>query len=154
MARQSGDQAGQTWGQTGETSQFDMCFSRELTVCLDGLIDFAQNAREMSCRGKIESRGTDIRSGNGGQTVLRHGERMTRVVQVEQAAHSIDEATRRGLQAVVVTVNAVFRLRSGRVPAAEVTSGVNFWVEILNRIGFAYVVSRNPEVFDHARCKE
>jgi acyl CoA:acetate/3-ketoacid CoA transferase len=120
-----------------------------LTVGPGGFIDIAQNARKVVFCGTFDAKGADIASGDGRLAIRRHGEVTKLVREVEQITFSGAQATRRGQEVIYVTERAVFRLRDGRVHLTEVAPGVDLKTDILDRMGFAPVVSPSPEVMDH-----
>jgi acyl CoA:acetate/3-ketoacid CoA transferase len=124
-----------------------------LTVGPGGFIDIAQNARKMVFCGTFDAKGADISAGGGRLTIRRHGQIGKLVGQVEQITYSGAQAGLRGQEVIYVTERAVFRLIDGRIHLTEIAPGVDLQADILDRMGFAPVLS-NPKVMDHGHFTE
>jgi acyl CoA:acetate/3-ketoacid CoA transferase len=111
-----------------------------------GFMDIAQNARKVVFCGTFDARGAEYRTGDGALRIERHGEVRKLVATVQQITFSGTEAVRAGHEAVYVTERAVFRLTPEGMVLAEVAPGVDVRRDVLERMGFAPLVPREPAV--------
>ncbi|HXP78170.1 MAG TPA: CoA-transferase [Stellaceae bacterium] len=111
-----------------------------------GFIDIAQNARKVVFCGTFDTKGTEIKTGDGKLAVLRQGEVKKLVRAVEQITFSGTEALRRGQQAIYVTERAVFRLTPDGILLEEIAPGVDLRRDVLERMDFAPLLPRDPAI--------
>ncbi|MBI3513320.1 MAG: acyl CoA:acetate/3-ketoacid CoA transferase [Proteobacteria bacterium] len=117
-----------------------------VTVGPGGFIDIAQNARKVVFCGTFDAKGTQLEIGNGRLRVVRHGEVAKLVGAVEQITFSGREALKRGQTVVYVTERAVFALTAQGLALTEVAPGIDVRRDVLERMGFAPVIPREPAV--------
>jgi len=96
--------------------------------------------------GTFDTKGTEIKTGDGKLAVLRQGEVKKLVRAVEQITFSGTEALRRGQQAIYVTERAVFRLTPDGILLEEIAPGVDLRRDVLERMDFAPLLPRDPAI--------
>ena len=116
-----------------------------------GFIDIAQNARKVVFCGTFDTKGTEIKTGDGKLAVLRQGEVKKLVRGVEQITFSGTESLRRGQEAIYVTERAVFRLTPDGILLEEIAPGVDLRRDVLERMDFAPLLPRDPAIMP-AEC--
>lgn len=124
-----------------------------VTVGPGGFIDIAQNARKVVFCGTFDTKGTDIATGDGKLVVKRHGEVKKLVAAVEQITFSGIEALKQGQDVIYVTERAVFRLTDKGVALTEVAPGVDVKRDVIEHMGFAPLVTREPAVMSSSYFK-
>ena len=117
-----------------------------VTVGPGGFVDIAQNAKKVVFCGTFDTKGAQIETGDGQLRVKRHGDVRKLVAEVEQITYSGPEALKRGHEAVYVTERAVFRLTPVGVALTEVAPGVDLRRDVLERMAFAPLMPREPEI--------
>ncbi len=117
-----------------------------VTVGPGGFVDIAQNGKKAVFCGTFDTKGTQIETGDGQLRVKRHGDVRKLVAQVEQITYSGSEALKRGHAAVYVTERAVFQLTGEGVMLTEVAPGIDLRRDVLERMGFAPLIPREPEI--------
>ena len=116
-----------------------------------GFIDIAQNARKVVFCGTFDTKGTEVKTGDGKLAVLRQGEVKKLVRAVEQITFSGTEALRRGQEAIYVTERAVFRLTPDGILLEEIAPGVDLRRDVLERMDFTPLLPRDPAIMP-AEC--
>jgi acyl CoA:acetate/3-ketoacid CoA transferase len=115
-----------------------------VTVGPGGFIDIAQNAKKVVFCGTFDAKDTQVEIGSGQIRILRHGEVLKLVADVEQITFSGREAMKRGQEVVYVTERAVFRLTEQGVTLTEVAPGVDLRRDVLERMTFSPHIPREP----------
>ncbi|WP_342363428.1 acyl CoA:acetate/3-ketoacid CoA transferase [Terrarubrum flagellatum] len=115
-----------------------------LTVGPGGFMDIAQNAKRVIFCGTFDAKGGQIEIGDGRLRIVRQGAVRKLVAKVEQVTYSGKQALKLGHEALFVTERAVFRLTDDGVVLEEVAPGVNIQTDILDRMGFAPRIPRQP----------
>ncbi|KAB2854083.1 MAG: acyl CoA:acetate/3-ketoacid CoA transferase, partial [Bauldia sp.] len=115
-----------------------------VTVGPGGFIDIAQNAGKVVFCGTFDAKGTELEIGSGRLRVVRHGELVKLVNNVEQITYSGREAMKRGQEVVYVTERAVFRLTEQGLVLTELAPGIDLHRDVLDRMAFAPHVPRDP----------
>jgi propionate CoA-transferase len=116
------------------------------TVGPGGFVDIAQGAKKVVFCGTFDVKGAQIETGDGQLRVKRHGDVRKLVAKVEQITYSGPQALKRGHEAVYVTERAVFRLTPAGVALTEVAPGIDLRRDVLERMGFAPLMPREPEI--------
>jgi propionate CoA-transferase len=117
-----------------------------VTVGPGGFMDIAQNGKKVVFCGAFDTKGARIETGDGQLRVKRHGDVRKLVARVEQITYSAAQALRRGHEAVYVTERAVFQLTDEGVVLSEVAPGVDLRRDVLERMEFAPLIPREPEI--------
>jgi acyl CoA:acetate/3-ketoacid CoA transferase len=117
-----------------------------VTVGPGGFIDIAQNARKVVFCGTFDAKGTELEIGAGQLRIVRHGEVIKLVGDVEQITFSGREAIRRGQEVIYVTERAVFRLTEQGLTLTEIAPGIDTRRDVLERMKFAPHVPRDPAI--------
>ncbi len=115
-----------------------------VTVGPGGFIDIAQNAKKVVFCGTFDTKGTELEIGSGRLRIVRHGEVVKLVADVEQITFSGREALKRGQEVVYVTERAVFRLTGQGLALTEIAPGVDLRRDVLDRMQFVPHVQRDP----------
>ncbi len=115
-----------------------------VTVGPGGFIDIAQNAKKVVFCGTFDAKGAEFEISSGRLRIVRHGEVMKFVAEVEQITYSGREALKRGQNAVYVTERAVFRLTEHGLALTEVAPGIDVRRDVLERMKFAPHIQGDP----------
>lgn len=115
-----------------------------LTVGPGGFIDIAQNARKVVFCGTFDTKGVNIRSGNGRLEVVEPGAIRKFVREVDQITFSGPQAISQGQEILYVTERAVFRLCPEGIELIEIAPGADLTKDVLNDMQFAPIVNGQP----------
>jgi acyl CoA:acetate/3-ketoacid CoA transferase len=120
------------------------------TVGPGGFIDIAQNARKVVFCGTFDTKGTELRLGDGQLRVVRSGDISKLVQRVEQITFSGKVSRQRGQEVVYVTERAVFQLGDDGLVLKELAPGVDVRRDVLERMQFAPQIPRDPIIMPAA----
>ena len=112
-----------------------------LTVGPGGFMDIAQNARKVVFCGTFDAKGAEMDAVDGSLVIKRHGAVRKLVSQVEQITYSGAQAMKLGHEATVITERAVFELRPEGLVLTEFAPGIDLQADILDRMGYAPLIS-------------
>ena len=119
-----------------------------------GFIDIAQNARKVVFCGTFDAKGTDISSGNGHLSILRHGDVCKFVGKVDQITFSGLQAVQQGQEILYVTERCVFRLGPDGPVLTEIAPGIDVQADVVGRMEFTPVISPELKTMDAAFFKD
>jgi acyl CoA:acetate/3-ketoacid CoA transferase len=123
---------------------------RGVTVGPGGFIDIAQNARKVVFCGTFDAKDAKITSGAGRLVIERHGEVHKLVESVSQITFSGRQAVAQGQEILYVTERAVFALTPEGVRLTEIAPGIDLQADVLDRMGFAPVITGEPKTMNPA----
>jgi propionate CoA-transferase len=124
-----------------------------LTVGPGGFIDIAQSARKVVFCGTFEAKGAEIEAGDGMLVIRCHGAVRKLVEKVEQITFAGAQSITRGQETLYVTERAVFRLRADGVHLTELAPGIDLQTDVVDRMGFAPIITAPPRIMDHAHFR-
>ncbi len=113
-----------------------------------GFIDITQNTRRLVFSGTLTGGGLDVAVTPEGLRLNREGRTRKFVPAVEQVSFSGPLALAKGQEVSFVTERAVFQLTTAGIVLTEVAPGVRVREDVLDRMGFAPLVSDSLALMD------
>ncbi|MEZ5670787.1 MAG: CoA-transferase [Alphaproteobacteria bacterium] len=113
-----------------------------------GFVDITQNAHTVVFCGAFEAKGVRYDPVEGGLRVAAPGAVPKLVDRVREITFSGANARATGQTVLYVTERAVFRLADKGVELIEVARGIDVRRDVLDRLGFAPIVARDPAPMD------
>ena len=113
-----------------------------------GFIDITQNTRRLVFSGTLTGGGLDMAVMPDGLELKREGRTRKFVPAVEQVSFSGPLALEKGQEVSFVTERAVFQLTAAGIMLTEVAPGVRVREDVLDRMGFAPLVSDALKLMD------
>ncbi len=119
-----------------------------------GFINITQNTKKV-CFSNIFTAGkTDIRIENGMVNIVEDGDTLKFVRKVEQVSFSGKDAIKAGKQVRYITERGVFELTKDGLMLIEIAPGIDIGKDILAKMEFTPLISRNLKLMDDALFKE
>jgi len=113
-----------------------------------GFINVSQNAKHVVFCGAFTTKGLDVGISGDGVRILREGQIIKFVKQVEEITFSSQYAHRQGQQVLYVTERAVFQLIENGVELIEVAPGVDLERDVLAQMEFCPRIASELRVID------
>jgi propionate CoA-transferase len=117
-------------------------------VGIGGFINISQNARKVVFSGTLTAGGLEIACEHGKLRIVNEGRHAKFVRAIEQICYNAPFAEREGRRAVFVTERCVFCAMNGELELVEVAPGVDLRRDILDRMEFRPVVSKELKIMD------
>lgn len=115
-----------------------------------GFIDISQGSKSVCFVGNFTNGVRDIRVEDGALRIVRDGEQLKFVDEVEQVTFSGAHAARTGQRVTYVTERAVFRLEDGVLTLTEVAPGIDLKRDVVAKMGFAPRISPELRLMDRS----
>jgi len=113
-----------------------------------GFINITQGTKRVVFCGEFSAAGTDIVVENGKLNIRAEGKVAKFVERVEQITFSGQFAQKNGQEVLYITERCVFELRPEGLVLTEIAPGVDLQADILDRMGFAPIVSSELKTMD------
>lgn len=117
-------------------------------VGVGGFINISQNAKYVIFSGTLTAGELDVQWVDGRIKIVTEGRHQKFVPKVEQICYNAEMARKRGLKVLYVTERAVFVSGEGGLTLMEIAPGADLQKDIIDRMGFAPVVSPNLREMD------
>jgi propionate CoA-transferase len=113
-----------------------------------GFINVSQNAKRLVFCGTFTAKGLEANITEDGVDILREGQIIKFVAQVEEITFSSQYARQQGQQVSYVTERAVFQLVDGGLELAEIAPGVDLERDVLAQMAFQPKIAPELRVID------
>lgn len=113
-----------------------------------GFINISQNAKTVVFAGTFSAGGLEVRAGGGQLAIVREGRCFKFGAQVQQVTFAGARAAANGQRVLYVTERCVFELTPRGLALVEVAPGVHLERDVLQRMGFAPLMTEAPRPMD------
>jgi len=113
-----------------------------------GFINISQNSKKVVFCGTFTSGGLKIKIKDGKLKIVNEGKHGKFLTNVEHLTFSGEYASECGQEVLYVTERTVFRLEKGKVTLIEIAPGIDLHGDILARMDFKPLISKNLKNMD------
>lgn len=119
-----------------------------------GFINITQNTKKVIFMGTFTASGLEVEVGNGKLNIVNDGTNFKFVDKVQQITFSAKNALNNNQEILYVTERAVFKLTKNGVTLIEIAPGVDLEKDILGKMAFKPVISKDLKLMDERIFKD